>query len=192
MVMTMFYKCNYCNFDFGDQSDLKHHLKNVHECIICGYILNSNIKDKNLKKHYLSKHNVDIGGFCDYCQYATENSEELNQHIMEEHRFYTYETMKEVVEKEKSENGYKLNTVNELTAHVRSNHNKRKYNCLKCSYKASTAEEFSAHVRSDHFYECKVCQFKTFSKEDYESHTKNHPRVNSHKVVVLEHLPKTS
>ena len=142
----MTFQCDKCNKIFTAKSDLKRHIKQVHDkikdvkCDKCEYTCSTNC---NLKQHikYIHEKIKDIK--CSKCQYACSTNSGLKVHIKMVH-----DKIKNI---KCSKCEYVCSQNGNLKRHMKTVHEKIKdIKCSKCEYVCSTNDLLKKHMNSIH------------------------------------------
>ena len=123
---------------------------------------------KGIKRKRIVVHNNDDGKFsCQDCDYKTNQSSHLKQHVEGIHEGVCYKC---------EQCDYKGTTRSDLKRHVENRHNGIFYSCDQCSHKARTKSNLKVHVQYKHdgiVIPCRQCDFKGRDRGRLNRHMKS-------------------
>jgi hypothetical protein len=136
------YKCPDCDFTCSSNSDLKRHIKQVHDqikdfnCPDCDYTCSTNY---DLKRHIKQVHDQIKDINCPDCDFTCSTNSCLKRHIKQVH-----DQIKDV---ECPLCDYKCSTNSALKSHTKQIHDQIKdFECPMCDYKCSTNGDLQRHL----------------------------------------------
>ena len=175
------HKCKKCGKAFWDKSNLRRHIKSVHNkmkdhiCKECGYSASQKIA---LKKHIKAVHDKIKDHICKECGYAASEKFNLQIHINEVHDKIRDHVCKEC--------GYATSREVSLKEHIKSVHDKIKdHICKECGYAASREGSLKQHIKAVHEkikdHICKECGYAASRKFHLQIHIKAvHDKIRNH------------
>jgi uncharacterized membrane protein len=166
------FKCSQCEYACCSNSDLKKHIKQVHdkikdiECDKCKYKCSEN---SNLQKHIKQVHDKIKDIECDKCKYKCSSNSNLQMHIKMIHD--------KIKDFECDKCKYKCSSNSNLQMHIKQVHDKIKdFECDKCKYKCSSNSSLQMHIKQVHDkikdFECDKCKYKCSRNSSLKKHIK--------------------
>ena len=134
------YICKVCGNEFTLQTNLNHHMQQVHEkvkydCLFCDYKASTkaarDIHVDSIHKGILLK--------CSECDYKASFPSNLTRHLKSKHKGIKYECT--ICHKE-------LSSSSHLKRHVDQVHNSKKVSCNECDISFASEETFKNHLKS--------------------------------------------
>ena len=168
------YKCAQCDYKSAIKSNLKIHIKQVHDkikdikCPQCDYKCSSK---SHLKIHIKRIHDKVKNFECNQCDYKCSTKSDLTKHIKWVHV--------KVKNFECNQCDYKCPEKSSLKIHIKSVHEKIKdIECPhdNCDFKCSRKSSLTLHIKSVHYkikkFRCPQCNFKSAQKSNLDTHVK--------------------
>lgn len=163
-------QCPKCEHRCSRSSDLKKHIKSVHEnlqdqqCPHCEFKCS---RACSLKLHIKGVHNQIKDFVCDRCDYKTSYKGHLNEHILSVHE--------QVREQQCPHCEHKSFSQVNLKTHIESVHEKIKnHACALCDYKCYGRDSLKSHVKAVHERirdnACPRCNYKTAEAGNLRKH----------------------
>jgi len=195
----MSFQCDKCNKVFTTKSDLKRHIKHVHDkikdikCDKCEYTCSTNTR---LKLHIKSVHEKIKDFKCDKCHYMCSTNGDLKQHIKQVH--------------DKIKNfkcdvcSYTCSTKDNLRQHIKQVHEKIKdIKCSKCDYVCSSNSCLKRHIKNIHDkikdVKCNKCDYTCSNMDNLTRHIKimhERPkmdkRMSLNEAIIFNYLTKNN
>ena len=168
--------CDMCDFKTnGLSQDEEYRLilhKKVHQDgeMICNKCPFKSTKPFTLKRHLAEEHNQGRVFQCTHCDYKTDQTGHLKNHIVRHYSEKTFQC---------DQCKFSGKIKQSLDRHIQRAHQKEapKYLCDECDYKSGDFSNFDAHRRVRHGSEvlaCEDCDYKTKSRRSLRDHKTKH------------------
>ncbi len=167
----MRFRCQRCDYKCSRNSDLKKHIKRVHDkikdrqCPHCEYKCSTN---SDLKKHIKQVHDMVRDIQCSQCNFKCSAISSLRRHMKAVHDKLKNAQCPNCV--------FKCSDYGNLQSHIKQVHTQLKdFECLQCNFKCSLKASLVVHIKRIHDklkdFECSQCEYKCPAKGDLDKHT---------------------
>ena len=167
------FQCDKCDYKCFLNSNLKQHIKMVHdkikdfECPQCDFKCSNN---GNLKQHTKRVHDKIKDIECPQCDYKCFSNGHLTKHIKAVHD--------KIKDFQCDKCDFKCSNNSDLKRHIKTVHDKIKdFECPQCDYKCSNNSNLKQHIKTVHDkikdFECPQCDYKCSQISNFNRHVKH-------------------
>ena len=160
------FQCTICCKSYYRRDELNDHVISSHgeklfKCDLCLY---STSLEKRLKKHKISHEPRSVN--CEDCEFKTSTKKNLMLHIDRHHNNITLSC---------KICSYKCKSKIDFQSHNKRKHDQtfKGYECDQCNYKAERKDYLNTHIRSLHDkvrFQCHLCEYQATRKQYLTSH----------------------
>lgn len=178
-------KCQECEKDFSTKTNLRTHVKRIHQKSD-----NSEFVCKDCHKKFASKAGLDVHieamhqeklFKCDKCYKMFGSSKLLKQHQNAVHVFKSEKCL---------ECGVKFKLKGNLIKHIETIHGTNRFECDQCDSTFNIKENLTKHKLSVHEgkknWFCKACPFSSYGKQHFVIHMRTHTGERPYKCKICK------
>ena len=149
------FPCQVCDQKFDNKSAIEKHMNTSHK-VHCSTKNSEYNNQEDLTKHLETEHTA-IRHHCNHCSKDFPNNEELNMHLINNHRHQCPSCTQY------------FHTEKDVQDHMKTDHS---YKCDHCDKVFLDGKSMEVHKNEQHMFQCKHCQSVQTSSEALETHNK--------------------